>query len=67
MTPTDTARLQRECEVFCRYLIRRAQSRGSRAQHHHVRPLFHRCVDACVRRPPLNPLQCRLFGDVLFR
>jgi len=26
MTPTDTARLQRECEVFCRYLIRRAPS-----------------------------------------
>ena len=26
MTPTDTARLLRECEVFCRYLIRRAPS-----------------------------------------
>ncbi len=26
MTPTDTARLHRECEVFCRYLIRRAPS-----------------------------------------
>ena len=26
MTPTDTARLLRECEVFCRYLICRAPS-----------------------------------------
>lgn len=26
MTPTDTARRHRECEVFCRYLIRRAPS-----------------------------------------
>lgn len=26
MTPSDTARLRRECEVFCRYLIRRAPS-----------------------------------------
>ena len=26
MTTVDTARLRRECEVFCRYLIRRAPS-----------------------------------------
>lgn len=26
MTPADTARLRRECEVFCRYLIARAPS-----------------------------------------
>jgi hypothetical protein len=26
MTPADTARLRRECDVFCRYLIRRAPS-----------------------------------------
>jgi hypothetical protein len=26
MTPTDTVRLRRECEVFCRYLVRRAPS-----------------------------------------
>lgn len=26
MTPTDIARLRQECEVFCRYLIRRAPS-----------------------------------------